>query len=210
MYKLLLATAAAAALFAAGAANATSTTAVSIWTDQSGVASDATLANIAALGAPNATTTVGAINFTTNDSTSTTVNQWLGQSLPDPTGSHILDNTVFLFSGSTFLAAGANNFSVLHDDGVELNIDGIGIVLSDPGPTSATESPFTVNASKAGFYKFELAYGECCGGPATVLFNVNGGPAGIPEPATWAMMLVGFGGMGAAMRSARRKQAVVA
>ena len=33
---------------------------------------------------------------------------------------------------------------------------------------------------------------------------------GIPEPATWAMMLVGFGGLGAAMRSNRRKQAVAA
>ena len=32
--------------------------------------------------------------------------------------------------------------------------------------------------------------------------------AGVPEPATWAMMLVGFGGLGAAMRS-RRKPAVV-
>jgi hypothetical protein len=31
----------------------------------------------------------------------------------------------------------------------------------------------------------------------------------VPEPATWAMMLVGFGGLGAAMRT-RRKQPVVA
>jgi len=34
-------------------------------------------------------------------------------------------------------------------------------------------------------------------------------PAGVPEPATWAMMLVGFGGLGAAMR-ARRKPLVAA
>jgi hypothetical protein len=33
---------------------------------------------------------------------------------------------------------------------------------------------------------------------------------GVPEPATWAMMLMGFGGLGAAMRSARRKQAALA
>ena len=31
----------------------------------------------------------------------------------------------------------------------------------------------------------------------------------VPEPATWAMMLVGFGGMGAALRS-RRKVANIA
>ncbi len=29
----------------------------------------------------------------------------------------------------------------------------------------------------------------------------------VPEPATWAVMLLGFGGIGASMRSARRKQA---
>ena len=32
----------------------------------------------------------------------------------------------------------------------------------------------------------------------------------VPEPATWAMMLIGFGGIGGAMRIARRKQAAVA
>jgi hypothetical protein len=31
----------------------------------------------------------------------------------------------------------------------------------------------------------------------------------VPEPATWAMMLVGFGSLGAVMRGARRKQAAV-
>jgi hypothetical protein len=29
---------------------------------------------------------------------------------------------------------------------------------------------------------------------------------GVPEPATWAVMLLGFGGIGASMRGARRKQ----
>ena len=32
----------------------------------------------------------------------------------------------------------------------------------------------------------------------------------VPEPTTWAMMLVGIGGLGMAMRSARRNQAAVA
>ena len=32
----------------------------------------------------------------------------------------------------------------------------------------------------------------------------------VPEPATWAVMLLGFGGVGAAMRARHRKQALAA
>ena len=34
--------------------------------------------------------------------------------------------------------------------------------------------------------------------------------AGVPEPATWAMMLLGFGAVGAVMRRRDRRQAVAA
>jgi hypothetical protein len=44
------------------------------------------------------------------------------------------------------------------------------------------------------------------GGVDTGTFNLSA----VPEPASWAMMLVGFGGMGAAMRNSRRKLAVAA
>lgn len=35
-------------------------------------------------------------------------------------------------------------------------------------------------------------------------------PGGVPEPTSWALMLVGFGGLGAALRGSRRKPALAA
>ena len=54
------------------------------------------------------------------------------------------------------------------------------------------------------------------GGPSNLALdaaNISGpvaGVSGVPEPAMWAMMLVGFFGLGAAMRSARRKSVMIA
>ena len=37
------------------------------------------------------------------------------------------------------------------------------------------------------------------------LFDLTRGGGPVPEPATWAMMLLGFGGVGAMIRSRRRR-----
>jgi hypothetical protein len=42
----------------------------------------------------------------------------------------------------------------------------------------------------------------------TISFDVSGGPA-VPEPATWALMLLGIGGIGAALRMGRRTTAAL-
>ena len=50
-------------------------------------------------------------------------------------------------------------------------------------------------------------YAQNGGNPAGLNVQFLSTPGGVPEPATWAMMLVGFGGLGAAMRSQRKRSA---
>lgn len=55
-----------------------------------------------------------------------------------------------------------------------------------------------------GSYSFVVT-GDCGGGcPASFGYRIDAIPT-VPEPATWALMLVGLGGMGAAVRTSRRK-----
>jgi hypothetical protein len=48
------------------------------------------------------------------------------------------------------------------------------------------------------------------GANAFEIGDVAGIPAGVPEPASWALMILGFGGAGAIVRGQRRGQAIVA
>ena len=54
---------------------------------------------------------------------------------------------------------------------------------------------------------FGLKPGEKAGADITATFTLLQAPSAVPEPATWAVMLTGFGGIGAAMRSRRRSVA---
>ena len=196
-------TGAAAALCVAGAANAS--VHVSIWTDQPGAGSWATISQAASLGTPSATTDVNAIDFDSGVGGYTVGGFLNSPVLPSGVASHSLNNTYMLFTGTTYLQAGANSFVVPHDDGLQLNIDGIGLVVDQPWPTSPVDTPFTVNAATAGWYNFELSYGEVYGAPARLAFKVNGGPVGgVPEPASWGLMLAGFLGLGAVLRTQKR------
>jgi hypothetical protein len=74
-------------------------------------------------------------------------------------------------------------------------------------------SPLPNGGSSTSFYRFDagtdlhtvlLNYGSSS--DAKLYFTGSETPGGgpVPEPATWAMMLVGFGGMGAVLRRNRR------
>jgi hypothetical protein len=118
-----------------------------------------------------------------------------------------LDNTYFYFTGSLFLNAGMNSFVVGHDDGLQLHIDGIGTVVDRPGPTGLDETPFNVTAPTAGTYHFELSYGECCGPPASLVWEINQQTVGgnVPDAASTLPLLgIGLGGIAALYRRMRK------
>lgn len=71
------------------------------------------------------------------------------------------------------------------------------------GPGNATAF-YKIDAG-SGIDKINLVYNASSN---AVLYSTGGGGGGVPEPATWAMMITGFGLIGVAMR--RRSSALVA
>jgi hypothetical protein len=76
------------------------------------------------------------------------------------------------------------------------------------------DSPLPNGGSSTSFYRFDagtdlhtvvLNYGSSSDAKLYFTGNENPGGGPVPEPATWAMMLVGFGGMGAVLRRNRRQ-----
>ena len=109
------------------------------------------------------------------------------------------DATVFRFQFTTLTA---ELLTINHDDGISLFVKGTEdmtnsanlLPLSASGPTSfATTTVFI----QPGVY--DLWYAEVNGLPAVLQASA------VPEPSTWAMMLLGFAGLGFAFRQSRRK-----
>jgi hypothetical protein len=80
---------------------------------------------------------------------------------------------------------------------------------NDTGPFGSTFAPAWLTSSYShllldfgpGTYSLSVE-GNCAGGcPAGFGYRLD---SDVPEPATWALMLAGFGGLGAALRSRRR------
>ena len=201
-----------AAALAASVATAASAGTITgyVFTDANAAAANATLGQFATLGGAagaNATFNFnGTANFTgSGDSTVDTIDQFLASGgvagIGGTTGSHVLNNSYFYFTGTVGLNAGNNTFTITHDDGLQLNIDGIGLVVDQPGPTAPVATTYTVNAPTAGNYTFELSYGETAGGPAQI--TVFGGSL-IPAPEPASVAILGMGVLGAAFGLRRR------
>jgi hypothetical protein len=83
--------------------------------------------------------------------------------------------------------------------------------LTDPGSAHPWDSYFTYDFADAGTYFVRV--GEfCCDAPTSgsYVLHVSLGEGAVPEPATWAMMLLGFGAAGVAMRRQKARKPQVA
>jgi hypothetical protein len=83
-------------------------------------------------------------------------------------------------------------------------VDASGVVLSAFAPGNG---PFTVTAP-VGAVALQFGVNDDIFFDNTGALVVGVNVAGVPEPASWVLMLVGFGGLGAALRSRRRQFAV--
>ncbi len=117
--------------------------------------------------------------------------------------------------GTFNLGGGGDNVVYSNPNGGTVdNISGNGTNVTFAGGQVVVDEPLTL---LKGTNTLTFNY-TSLGGPDHAGFQGLGdegwglekvGVTGVPEPATWAMMLVGFGGLGAAMRSRRGQAAAV-
>lgn len=109
-------------------------------------------------------------------------------------------NGASLFEFSFTLAADLSGAVLTHDDGVSLfNIttSSGNLIPGNAGPTVATATALpTLTAGQT----YQLWYVAANGAPSVLRLEAT--PA-IPEPATWMLLLVGFGAVGVAARRTR-------
>lgn len=123
-----------------------------------------------------------------------------------------LDNLGYTGPDVTFAAFDATKINFSGEANSVINFPGVfngtlyfGLKVGNGGPQGVgrTTTFYKINAVNLDHFRFAPS-GASSGG----FFLVPAPP--IPEPATWAMLILGFGAVGGAMRSASKRRATLA
>jgi hypothetical protein len=125
----------------------------------------------------------------------------------DPSGDHEISGTnVIVVNFQNAIAAGVQAMSFDFKMNSSTSPDAWAVLTSSTGLagsfvplTSGSDEMTHSNLPLANFYMFEATAGN------VLLADVSGVTSAVPEPSTWAMMLLGFLGLGFAFRQSRRK-----
>ena len=111
--------------------------------------------------------------------------------------------STFYHITTTYTSAGSVNETISHDDGASIYVDGLQLPGITASETSVVTEGFTL---PGGTHTIDLYYVSGNGTPSILNFS----SPGVPEPASWALMIVGFGGVGAMVRRNRRQGVLAA
>jgi len=81
---------------------------------------------------------------------------------------------------------GATTYSITHDDGIVVSLDGTVVINSGVPTVSPTTNTFTTTS---GTHAIVIEYAECCGNPAILTSNLPSNATTVPEPGTLALVL---------------------
>jgi hypothetical protein len=135
------------------------------------------------------------------------------------TGADILNfnGTGITLAHNTNLLSGVFNNAIIHgasgSGGINLSTGSGTLTFTsdyDHKPELAGTQEFAINLLAASPTFFASATHALRGFRANGGGNFSADTAAIPEPATWGLMIVGFGGLGAMVRSSRRRAAAAA
>jgi hypothetical protein len=135
---------------------------------------------------------IGSTNFSNVTWISGDENAFKNNELSVPTDS----TSAFFHIAATWTSSGLTSGNLSSDDGSTLIIGGTNLV-NMAGEQQAQTQNFSSNLVFNGA-ALDLYYVEGNGAPALLDFNISGGnlTAPVPEASTWAMMILGFFGVG--------------
>jgi PEP-CTERM motif len=146
---------------------------------------------------------VGGALFSVSATTISSTSSVTGTPTPSAAGSTTITGLSLTIAGQTFTFSGTPS-----PNDVIFSEPGLAVILNQQIPDTTETAGITTNAVAIDFNNFALGPNQVTG--AVDIGQSMASIAIVPEPATWAMMLAGFAGLGFASYRASRKSAAIA